>query len=102
MPSVKQTGPTMDFPRQLMSATFSHDVDSRQLIETHISWIVLTGEFAYKIKRPVRFDFLDYSTLELRKEHCERELEVGRRYAPDIYLDVVPIRVAGYRHCAGH
>jgi aminoglycoside phosphotransferase family enzyme/predicted kinase len=94
MSSTQQTGLATDFGRQLRSASFPHSVRSPQLIETHISWLVLTGEFAYKIKRPVRFDFLDYSTLELRRQQCQRELEIGRRYAPEIYLEVVPIRAA--------
>lgn len=85
------TAPQALGPR-LRSAHFPHPVTSSQLLETHISWILLTGKFAYKVKKPVKFDFLDYSTLELRRQQCERELEIGRRYAPEIYLTVVPIR----------
>lgn len=66
----------------------AEDVD---VCETHISWIFLCGEYAYKIKKPVRFDFLDFSTLELRRHFCDEELRINRRYAPDIYLEVVPI-----------
>ncbi len=77
---------------RLLAALFSHPTVSPQLIETHISWIVLAGKLAYKVKKPVKFDFLDYSTLELRRQQCDRELEIGRRYAPEIYLAVVPIR----------
>lgn len=89
-PSAIQTGPSLG-PR-LLAARFPHPVIQPQLVETHISWIVLTGDFAYKVKKPVRFDFLDYSTLELRQRQCQREWEINRRYAPEIYLAVVPIR----------
>lgn len=60
-------------------------------ISTHSAWILLTGEFAYKIKKPVNFGFLDYSTLEKRRHYCEEELRLNRRFAADLYLDVVPI-----------
>ncbi len=62
-----------------------------ELIETHISWVLLAGEFAYKIKKPIRNAFLDYSTLELRKHCCEEELRLNRRFASEVYLDVTPI-----------
>lgn len=78
--------------QRLLAAHFPDPAGKPQRLETHISWIVLTGTFAYKIKKPVRFDFLDYSTLELRRQQCERELEIGRRYAPEIYVAVLPIR----------
>ena len=58
-----------------------------QVIETHISWVFLAGKFAWKIKKPVRFEFLDFSTLELRKRFCEEELALNRRTAPELYLD---------------
>ncbi len=64
---------------------------SVRLIETHISWVLLTRDFAWKIKKPVTFDFLDFSTLERRKHFCEEELRLNRRTAPELYLDVVPI-----------
>ncbi len=60
-------------------------------IETHISWIFLTKEHVYKIKRPVKFTFLDFSTLEKRKFHCEEEVRLNRRLSPEIYLGVVPV-----------
>ncbi|MFN0215058.1 MAG: hypothetical protein ACKVT2_12450 [Saprospiraceae bacterium] len=65
------------------------------LIETHISWVILTEEFAFKIKKPVRFDFLDFSTLELRRHFCEEELRLNRRLAPQMYLRVLPIGAGG-------
>jgi len=70
---------------------YDHPVSEIELIETHISWVVLTGNFAYKIKKPVDFGFLDFSTLDKRKEFCEQELQLNRRLAADIYLEVVSI-----------
>lgn len=65
--------------------------DGARLVETHISWIILCREFAYKIKRPVKFSFLDFSTLDKRRHYCQRELELNRRTAPEMYLDVVSV-----------
>ena len=75
----------------LEPAAYPHGVHDLQLIETHISWVILTGEYAYKVKKPVTLGFLDFSALEQRKFFCEEELRVNRRTAPKIYLDVVPI-----------
>jgi aminoglycoside phosphotransferase family enzyme len=61
--------------------------------ETHMSWVFLTPHHAYKLKKPVRYDFLDFSTLALRKHDCEEELRLNRRLAPDVYLGVVPLAV---------
>ncbi|HSG65428.1 MAG TPA: hypothetical protein VLD39_10520, partial [Gammaproteobacteria bacterium] len=60
--------------------------------ETHISWVLLTGERAYKIKKPLRLSFLDYSTLERRRLCCEEEARLNQRYAPDLYEGVAVIR----------
>ncbi len=73
-------------------AAFDHAVSYIKLVETHISWILLTGDYAYKIKKPVDFGFLDFSTLEKRRHYCHEELRLNRRFAPRIYLDVVEIR----------
>lgn len=59
--------------------------------ETHMSWVFLAGERAYKLKKPVRFPYLDFSTLARREAACRAELRLNRRLAPDIYLDVVPL-----------
>lgn len=59
--------------------------------DTHISTVLLAGEHAYKFKKPVDFGFLDFSTLARRRHYCERELELNRRHAPGIYLDVLPV-----------
>ncbi|MBI4006175.1 MAG: AAA family ATPase [Gammaproteobacteria bacterium] len=62
-----------------------------ELIETHISYVLLTGPFAYKFKKPLNLGFLDFSTLERRKFYCEEELRLNRRLAPGLYIDVIPI-----------
>lgn len=72
-------------------AAYPHATTQLRLIETHISWVVLTGPFAYKIKKPVRYEFIDASTLALRRHYCDEELRLNRRLAPDMYLDVVAI-----------
>ena len=71
---------------------YPHPVDSIQRLETHISWIFLAGDYAYKIKKPVVLDFLNFSTLEARLRFCDEELRINRRFAPELYLDVVAIR----------
>ena len=71
---------------------FDHPVTGFEVIETHISWVLLTGPFAYKIKKPVNFGFLDFSTLEKRHQCCLEELRLNRRLAPHIYADVIEIR----------
>lgn len=70
---------------------YHHNVAAVRLIETHISWVLLTGEYAYKIKKPVNFGFLDFSTLEKRRFFCQEELRLNQRLAAEWYLDVVPI-----------
>ena len=75
----------------LQPAVFAHPVGRISLLETHISWVVLTGDYAYKLKKPVNFGFLDFSTLEKRHFFCQEELRLNRCFAPDLYLDVVTI-----------
>lgn len=72
-------------------ALYDHPIDKFEVIETHISQVLLTGQFVYKIKKPVNFGFLDFSTLDKRKHFCEEELRLNRRLAPQLYLDVVTI-----------
>ncbi|MDP2785263.1 MAG: AAA family ATPase, partial [Sulfurimicrobium sp.] len=72
-------------------ARYDHDADTVQLIETHISWVLLSGAYAYKIKKAVNLGFLDFSTLEKRRFFCAEELRLNRRLAPRLYLDVIPI-----------
>ncbi len=71
--------------------TYGAGVDAVRVVETHISWVFLTGKIAYKVKKPVQLPFLDFSTLAARRQYCEEELRLNRRLAPEIYLDVVPI-----------
>jgi len=71
--------------------SFSHPVTALQLIETHISWVILTGPFAYKIKKPLNFGFLDFSTLEKRQHCCQEEIRLNQRSSDGLYLDVVDI-----------
>lgn len=80
---------------------FPEQEDHPQLVETHISWVVLCGRFAYKIKRPVKFSFLDFSTSEKRKFYCERELTLNRRLSVDMYLDVLPVRESAVSYFIG-
>jgi aminoglycoside phosphotransferase family enzyme/predicted kinase len=70
---------------------FPHPVGFVQRVETHISFVLLAGEHAYKLRKPVRLPFLDFSTLEARRRDCEEELRLDRRTAPQLYLGVVPI-----------
>jgi aminoglycoside phosphotransferase family enzyme/predicted kinase len=65
-----------------------------RLIETHISWVLLADAFAYKLKKPVRLPFLDFTTLAGRRRFCAEELRLNRRLAPSLYLDVVDVRDA--------
>ena len=71
---------------------------SVRLITTHISWVFVTDHDVWKVKRPVDYGFVDYSTLERRQHFCHEELRANRRLAPDVYLDVVPIRVRDGLH----
>ncbi|MCC7326414.1 MAG: AAA family ATPase [Burkholderiales bacterium] len=70
---------------------FPHPVHDIERVETHISWVVLAGDYAYKLKKPLDLGFLDFSTLEKRRAACEDELRLNRRTAPELYLDVVAI-----------
>lgn len=75
----------------LRPEAYPHATGRIELIETHISWVLLTGEFAYKVKKPVDLSFLDFRALERRRFFCEEELRLNRFWAPELYLDVVPI-----------
>ena len=84
-------------------AAYPHPAAPVEVRETHISWIFLAGEYAYKVKRPVALGFVDFSTLQRRRFYCEEELRLNRRLAPQLYLAVVPVRQgpAGLRVDAG-
>jgi aminoglycoside phosphotransferase family enzyme/predicted kinase len=77
-------------------AAFPEPVERIQVIHTHISVVFLTGQHAYKIKKPVNLGFLDFSTLDKRRHFCEEEVRLNRRLAPDVYLGVVPVTAAGF------
>ncbi len=79
----------------LQPGAYPHGVSRIELVETHISWVILTGDYAYKVKKPVNLGFLDFSTLAQRRRCCEEELRLNRRSAPDIYLAVVGIAAPG-------
>ena len=72
-------------------ARYAHAVGRVELLQTHISCILLAGDYAYKIKKPVNLGFLDFSTLAARRHYCEEELRLNRRTAPGLYLDVLAI-----------
>ena len=71
---------------------FPENPVSVELIETHISWVIVCDNFVYKIKKPIHYSFLDFSTLEKRKFFCEREIELNKRLTENIYLDVQPVK----------
>src|SRR5262245_18296685 len=70
---------------------YPHHPDHVEVIQTHISVVFLAGEAVYKLKKPVKFSFLDYSTLDLRRHYCLEEVRLNRRLAPTVYLGVVPV-----------
>ena len=70
---------------------YPHHPTQVELRQTHISYVFLAGEYVYKVKKPVRFTFLDYSSLDKRYHFCQEEVRLNRRLAPTVYLGVVPI-----------
>jgi aminoglycoside phosphotransferase family enzyme/predicted kinase len=72
-------------------SAYPHATGQIRLVETHISWVFLTGSYVYKVKKPCALGFLDFSTLERRKRFCHEEVRVSGRFAPTIYLGAVPI-----------
>src|SRR5437667_11906351 len=84
-------GDSQDAVFALLSDPATHGGDAVKRIDTHAASVFLAGERAYKVKRAVRFPFLDYSTLAQRKAACEAELAVNRPYAPGLYLRVVAV-----------
>lgn len=73
------------------ASIYDHEVGEVSVIETHISWVVLTGSYAYKIKKPIKFSFVDCSTLEKREFYCKEEMRLNSRLAPNLYIGVVAI-----------
>jgi aminoglycoside phosphotransferase family enzyme len=76
----------------LKPEAYAQDPGKIELIQTHISYVFLTKNYVYKVKKAVNFGFLDFSTLDKRHLFCEKELELNRRLCPEIYLEVVPIK----------
>src|SRR5216117_3027218 len=78
-------------PFLLNPQSYPHRPRRVRLVQTHSSFVFLAPPFVYKVKKPVNFGFLDFSTLEKRRYFCERQVELNRRLCPKIYLGVVPI-----------
>ncbi len=79
----------------LQPQIYDHPADDIGLVQTHISFVLLAGDFVYKFKKPVDFGFLDFSSLEKRHHCCEQELLLNRRLCPDIYLGLVTVNREG-------
>jgi len=75
----------------LRPEAYPHPTADIRLVETHISWVFLTGPFVYKVKKPCSLGFLDFSTLERRRQFCHEEVRLSGRFAPELYLGAVPI-----------
>lgn len=75
----------------LSTDAYSHPSGEIDLVQTHISFVIFAGEFVYKVKKPVDFGFLNFTTLELRRHFCEEEVRLNRRLCEDTYIGVVPI-----------
>jgi aminoglycoside phosphotransferase family enzyme/predicted kinase len=78
-------------PLPLDPAAFGQTSGQVSLVQTHIGYVYLIGELAFKLKKPVKFDFLDFTTVEKRHWACQREVELNRRLCPDLYLALLPV-----------
>ncbi|MEA5564820.1 AAA family ATPase [Anabaena sp. UHCC 0399] len=88
--------------QMLQPGFYPHPVQEPiQLIQTHVSYVLLTGDYAYKLKKPVNFGFLDFSTLENREHFCQEELRLNKRGAAELYLEVLPITLEGEQYVLG-
>jgi aminoglycoside phosphotransferase family enzyme/predicted kinase len=88
--------PVLKLDELLSGAAYAHAVSDIKIHETHISWVILTGEYAYKIKKRVKLEFLDTTMLTARRFLCDEELRLNKRLAPNLYLEVVPITQDGH------
>jgi aminoglycoside phosphotransferase family enzyme len=79
----------------LNAAFYPHHPKEVELIQTHISYIFLAGELVYKVKKPVDFGFLDFTTLEKRRHFCEEEIRLNKRFSPEVYIKAIPISQVG-------
>lgn len=75
----------------IFEGRFPEPTEKSNLVETHISWVILCDHFVYKIKKPMKYSFLDFSTLKMRKFFFEKELELNQRFSENMYVDVLPI-----------
>ena len=75
----------------MRASAYEQNPSKIELIQTHISYLALTGKYVYKIKKPVDYGFLDFSTLQKRKFFCNEELRLNKRLCPDLYIEVLPI-----------
>src|ERR1051326_8455373 len=85
----------------LRPEAYPHPARDPRLIETHISWVILAGEYAYKLRKPVDFGFLDFSNLDQRRADCEAEVRLNTRLCPDLYLGIVDVVERDGRLCIG-
>jgi aminoglycoside phosphotransferase family enzyme len=74
---------------------YPHHPAQVDLVQTHISYLFLCGDLVYKVKKPVDFGFLDFTTLEQRRFFCQQEVRLNKRFSPDVYFGVVPISLVG-------
>jgi hypothetical protein len=88
---IAESGLPLLIQAMMRSDFYPHRPPSVELRQTHISYVLLAGAYVYKVKKPVRFAFLDYSTLEKRRHFCREEIRLNRRLAPTVYLDIVAI-----------
>src|SRR5665647_706364 len=91
--SIESAGPTLDAKVSFLSRPDAYRDVAGEVVrrETHMSWVFLVGDLVYKLKKPVRFPYLDFSTIARREAACRAELRLNRALAPDIYLDVLPL-----------
>lgn len=81
-------------PEMMRPSLYGKGVKRVRVIQTHTSWVFLTGSHAYKVKKPVNFGFLDYTALSARRFFCHEEFRLNQILSPDIYIDVLPITEA--------
>ena len=98
--AIRDTGsPTTAQKLRFLSdpSAYPHAPSTVTVVETHMSYVFLAGDKAYKLKKPVRYPFLDFSTLDARERNCREEARLNRRLAADVYLGVLPLTFDGAR-----
>jgi uncharacterized protein len=88
--------------RLLNQGIFPEGDSGKKLIETHISWVIIGKKYVYKIKKPLRLPFLNFSTLSKRKFYCHEELRLNRRLTSNVYLDVLPVSGKNKQYYVNH